>query len=138
VHTFGCMCLRFLTISQQPVTMRAMMVNTLLLLCDFVHRALPDRTLTCSACDMTTIYSLMMVAVVGTVTLPIMQALLRRCACMLHSAMLLLNEVMYLLRLSVYAIIIIIGFLLRNFVFAIWLMHISMHAAFALNNIVSW
>ena len=74
VHTFGCMCLHFLTISQQPVTMRAMMVNILLLLCYFVHRAMADHTLSCSACNMTTIYSLMMTAVMGAVTLPIMQA----------------------------------------------------------------
>ena len=77
MHTSGCMCLRFLIISQQPVTMRAIMVSTLLLLCDFVHRAMADHTLSCSACNMSTMYSLMMAAVVGTVTLPIMQALLR-------------------------------------------------------------
>ncbi len=56
---------------------------------------------------------------------------------MLHCAMPLLNKIMYLLRLSVYAII-IIGIMLRNIVFTIWLVHVSMHAAFALNNIVSW
>jgi len=137
VHTFGCMCLRFLTISQQPVTMRAMMVNTLLLLCWCVHRAMDNRTLSCSACNMTSIYSLMIVAVVGTVTLPLMQAPLHWRVCMLHCAMPLLNEVMYLLRLSVYAFI-MIAIILRNIVFTIWLVHISMQAAFAPNHIVSW
>ncbi len=56
---------------------------------------------------------------------------------MLHSAMPLLNEVTYLLRVSVCAII-MIGMILHNIVFAIWLVHVSMHAAAALNNILSW
>lgn len=137
MHTFGCMCLQFLTITRQPVTMRAMMVNTLLLLCDFVHRALADCSRSCSACNMSTTYSWMMTAVVGTVTLPIMQAPLHRRACMLHSTVPLLNEVMYLLGLPVYAIV-IISIMLRNIVFTIWLVHVSMHAAFALISVVSW